>query len=394
MTVYTIITQQPETPIVESLLWNSDVIVGDNGSEQRISLSRVPKRTIKGTFRFDSKSSLRRYTNQLYSVAGQFFNFPYWQWSIKIKNAIAAGVQNIPITSKRSQFRVGGLGIIMDGDVYELFIVQAVTATYVRATGGLANSYSRRALVAPVRAVATENNAVLSRTNTDGTGSASFTFLEYSSQSPFVDPLNTQTLTTFDGIPVLDKIPTGTEFTDTIDTGAEITDYGGQMDIRSRWATYQMQMPRSFQCNRLFNPDEWNWWQVFLDYCRGPVNPFYYPSHVADFGIVGTPATGNTMVVVEGDDYSDLYEGDANRQCIVFTNEDGLRHYAKVTDIANVGGNDRLTFSPALPAGEWGSATLSFLLKCRLSQDTVECTHDNVQTTVPLVLRTVPDDLP
>lgn len=392
---YTLIEYQPENPITENLLWNSDIMVGDNGQEQRVCLSAVPHRSLSGTFRFDTVADLRRYTNQMYSCYGKVFNLPYWHWSIKIKSALGLNASSIPVNAKRSQFRVGELGIISENGSYELFTVASVAAGAVGLQAPLSRTYSPRAVIAPVRAVFTENSVGLSRTHIGGRATASFNYVEAFPSVPYIDPLNAETLDTYSGLPVLTKLPAGTSFEETLDTGIEVSEYGGVASIRNRWKSYQLQMPRSYQVNRVLEPDAWDWWQVFLDYCKGPTKPFYVPTHVEDFQIWELAQTGGqtNIVRVLTDDYSTIYKDIQSRKSIVFTREDGVTHYATINTATAFGGRDTLIFSPPLPAGEWGSAKLSFLLKCRLSEDNVVCNHDNMQTTISVVLRTVPDDL-
>lgn len=132
-----------------------------------------------------------------------------------------------------------------------------------------------------------------------------------------------------------------------------------------------------------------DWWELFADTVQGSANPFLFATNREDMKIVIPAVPGGAAVTVTGDEYSQHYAGhDAFSR--VFIDSDAGRHYAKITAVSAVGGNDRLTFSPALPNGAgWAkNQKIGFLLKVRNGNDKITFTHYGTHTEVSLALRT------
>lgn len=387
---YGVAIQIPETPITEEWSWITDLSTSYDGTEDRIPLLRYPRRTFTGNYRFDDRADLRRHLAMMTKRFGSEFSFPLFQYMTKLKQRVAAGTDTATVNAKRSDFREGGMALIIEGSTFELLEVLALTETTVQFTTNLVNSYSARAIVCPVVTVFTNTNASVTRANPDHSATSSFTFIERLPTLPFVSPLNEASLTMFGGLPVLPYVPLGVGFEQAVATGLQAVEYTGVVDLVSPWNYAQWGQNATFKASRIGNVDDWEWWQLFADTIQGSANPFYFPTNRADLEVVTPVAGGGNQVTVKGDEYSQHYWGHPafNR---VFVDSDAGRHYATVTGIVAVAGNDKLTLSPALPAGTgWTSnQKVGFLLKVRNDNDKITCNHHGLFTEVTMALRTV-----
>lgn len=387
---YQTIIQTPEEPIIEQWEWTTDVMRSYDGTEDFVPLNRYPKRTFSGVMEFDSKESIRRHAALMQGRFGRTFKLPLFQYKTKLKAAVSAGVDTIAVNALRSDFRVARLALIIEGDTFEEVTVESFDADSVTFTTNLVNSYSARATVCPVVEAFSASGATISRRNPDDSASVSFTLMEKAPWEPFVSSLNEAELTTFDGFTVFETRAIGREFEQKIDTGLNVIEYIGLPDVFSPWEQSQWVFPLSFLCNRVWDLDAWYQWIAFADHIQGAATTFLLPTFRSDLEVVTPVAGSGTQVTVEGDEYSQHYWGLDTFARIVIDSDAG-RHYAKVTGIVAVGGNDRLTFTPAVPAGAgWtDNQRVEFLLKVRSADDKLTCTHYGLQTNVSMSVRTV-----
>jgi hypothetical protein len=382
-----LLLQQPDTPISERWVWLTDGIVTDNGLEQRISLASLPKRIWSMTYAFDNQSEINRQIATTFAKSNISIMVPCWPYIVKAKAPIAAAATTIMCNTSRSDFRVGKKVLIKDGSVFETAIVATVLSDRITLTLGCANPYTVHALIIPI-VDSYIASSVINRAAHKEYATAAMTIREYAFMDPFIDPADAVVLTMHNSLPILERRPTGDDFGMNILTGAQFTDYGGQISIRSRWLNKKLQFSLSFNSNRIFDHMDWFYWRSFCDYCRGATNPFYMPSWWNNLITVTDAVATATTVTVTGTEYSDHFFGTFKH--IVFTTETGLTHYATVTAVGLSGGNDVLTFTPALPAGDWAGQTIGFLLKCCIEDDSISIEHSGPNSVITLNLRTVP----
>lgn len=387
MAAYTYLSQQPEIPISERWAWASDIIMSDNGKEQRISLSPVPARSWGGVFAFDQESDIRRHVAMMFTGFKGAFGWPAWHETVKLKAGASVGAETLFCNTSRTDFRAGAKAFIREGATFEVVTIDAISADNVTLADPTVNAYSPRALICPMYQVYSAEGAGFVRRPVNSVATSSFTFSEYSASYPFVlDPVE---LDLFDGLPVLNRRAIGTDFNHTVVTGIEETRYlTGQPDLRARWANSQFTSSFTFLSHRTFNPADWTWWKSFADYCLGSVKPFLMPSWREDVAIYTEAVAAGTTVDLVGTEYGDAFWPVESFRRIMFIREDGTQHFAKVTNRTIVGGRDRLTFAPALPAGDWSGQIISLLLQYRIADDTVAIEHQGGQSLLTLNLRT------
>lgn len=388
MAVQTYLNQQPESPLLERWLWPSDVIMTDDGSEQTISLTPSPRRSWSGNFVFDNEIDIRRHVATMFAKFKGIFDWPAWQWVVKLKQPAAIAATTIYCNTARGDFRVDGKAYITEGNNRELLVVSAVHADRIVTTTGLVAAYSARALICPVVTVYSADNSAVTRRPTNKSMTSSFTFIEYSAPSPFILDADKVTLDTFNSLPVLNKRAIGAEFAATLITGLEIIDYGAQVDLRSRWANAQFRFTQTYQSQMVLSPADWKWWRTFADYCRGSTNPFYVPTWRTDLVPYLTPAAGATTMQLIDTVYGDHYYPVTSFRRIMFLRPDGVQHFATITNRTTASARDQITFTPALPAGDWTDVEVSLLLLARIGDDVLTIEHAGFQSSITINMRT------
>lgn len=317
------------------------------------------------------------------------FDWPMFHMGVKLKVKTAIGAETLYCNPARSDFRPGARIVIIEGDNYEVAIVDEVNVDNVVVVAPLTKAWSPKATVAPLTITYSNDNVAVVRRPSNKYATSTFTFYEAAFLDPFIEDDQKVALQEFGDYPVLNRRAIGGEFPQTLISGLEITDYGGLASLRSRWAAAKWTFNLAFKSPRGFEPEDWLWWRTFADYCRGSTNPFYLPTFREDFEVVVEVAGGGNQIRVGGSEFRTTFYPIPSFRTIVITKPDGTQHFATVTAVADVGGNDRLTFAPALPAGDWTGQAISFLLKCRLADDTVTTEHSGLNSLVTLNIQTV-----
>lgn len=387
---YGILIQEPDSPINERWSWETDIQESYNGTEDRIPLLRYPKRSFSGSFTFDSKTDLQRHLAMMTRRFRGEFILPLFQYQSKLKSPVDVGDTSLPVTTRRLNLVAGEQALLVEGDKTEAVTVTSISANALGLSAPIVSSFSARAIVCPFATVYPSGNTSVSRRTVDGIANSSFEFTERVPRSAIVSANNTAELVEFDGLPLLPYKAKGIEFESSLTTGLRPIDYLAQNDLVSPWIYSQWNYSATFLWTEFDPEDVIDWWEVFADTIQGSCYPFLFPTNREDFEIVTPAASTGTTITVQGTGYSEHYFAHDAFKRIAISTEAGV-HYAKITGVAVVGGNDRLTFTPALPNGAAWEADqkISFLLKVRMADDKLILNHYGLYTEVNLPLRTV-----
>lgn len=387
---YTIALHAPESPLNEDWAWQTDLVTSYNGSEARTPLASLPRREFSGLLEFTRAADARRHAAFMFQSQRIEFGFPLFQYQVPLKQRAAIGADNLVVNTQRSDLRVGQQAIIIEGANFQVFTVSAIAADSVTMVEVTTEAYTERAIVCPIVGAFTNPGGGMTRRNADDSARSQFRYIEARPRLPFLSPQNTTTLATFDGFPVLDRKAVGTEFEEAADNGMRATEYLSGFDFFSPYEQGHQILSRRYVANRTFDPASFLWWQKFADTVKGSAVAFLLPSDRADLEIV-TPANGGgSTVTVRGTEYSEHYfAADTFKRFSIDTAAG--RQYVKATGVAVIGGNDRITFSPALPAGAaWSQEQrISFARKVRIADDRINCVHYSGHAELTIAMRTV-----
>lgn len=381
----------PEVPIVEVWAWLTDVIASDDNTEQRIALRDSPRRRFTETLTFDTAEAVRDQLATMYGQYGGVVLVPLYQYQTRIKQPVTIGDTAIYINVDRTEVRAGAYVFIAGKDGAQLAKVSSVETDHIVLEEPAQYDYGTKTIVMPLVPGLMQTGTSFRRSAPNQSGIVELSVQESEPMLPFLRSTNTQTLTEFDGLPILERRPIGTEFDDTFDTGLELIDYEtGNIGTRNSWAFGQIQGTRQFLCQRIWEPNDWDYWKVFLDYCRGKANPFLICSNRPDIVLATPPVADGATMVFAGSTYSTVYSAnDAFKRVAIITAAG--THLAKILSVTSGDDGDTVTFTPAFPNAEgWDDIQeVSFMLKCRLSSDEVTLTHQALETTIALGIRTV-----
>ena len=387
---YNLITARPEAPISEQWIWLTDLMTAFDGSEASLPLLRYPNRLFSATYTVDGNASLRKLLAALLTQFSNTVALPLFQYLVVLKSPALAGTVTLVVNTERSDFRVGSTVLIAENDTFEVATVSSLTSSSLTLTAAIANPYSKRAIMCPVVDVYSQSGPSIQRSTVDHNASVSFSFTEFAPLTPFVNPMNSESLIQFDSLVVLEELPYGSSFDTVVTTGTQINQFIGLPDILETWLHSTFTYNVAFLCNRVLDVASWNRWIKFAEYCQGSMNSFLMSTQREDFGVVTAVSGGGNQVVVESDVYSGNYWSSQAFKRISIQADAGT-HYARVTGISTVGVNDKLTFTPALPAGAgWDiNQKISFLLEVRNATDKIVCTHAGLSTDISFSIRTV-----
>lgn len=102
-------------PLVERLIWLTDVIEARDGTEQRISLRKIPRREID--YHVVASGREARATEALlWGWQGRIYALPMWQDIQRLTAAVSVGATSITVDTTDREYAVGSLVILMAAD--------------------------------------------------------------------------------------------------------------------------------------------------------------------------------------------------------------------------------------------------------------------------------------
>lgn len=170
---------EPDGPMNETLEWATDILESYDGSEQRIELRGAPRQRIEFDVLTDGIDDTKL-RGLLFDWLPRVFGLPIWWEMRRVTSAPTAGDGTINVSTLNGDFREGGLMMIyQDKDKYEVIGITSMDSTSIKLDTDLTNSYTRKAVVIPVRTAYAAPNANRSVTTTNlARTSVAFTTLD------------------------------------------------------------------------------------------------------------------------------------------------------------------------------------------------------------------------
>lgn len=383
-----LISIRPETPLFEEWRWNTDVMTSRNGTEQRVDCSvDVPRRALGGKYIFLDQAAINRFVMAVVTAKGVAVNVPFFQYATALNSPAILGASSLTFDARRTELRDGDYALLFDDDeiAFELVQIGTLGASSSSLIGTTAAAWPAGTLICPVHQMIYGSGLALQRLRVDGAANVDLNFVERAGHAPFVNPYNDTALTTYSSLPVILDRPIGREFDEEFVTGADVTDYGGLIDVISPWNRAKMKFVRRWYVRRVMLPAEWEFWQKFGFTVRGAAKPFWLPSYRQDYTVVTPPAPSGTQMTLSGHFFRDYCYPFVGLKSF-FIESDGGMHLATATNVTNLGGNDRVTFSPALPAGAAYSANqkIGILHRCRMTDGRMAWQHFDGHSTMEM----------
>lgn len=156
---------EPEGEMLESLEWATDVMESYDGTEQRVGLRTAPRQRIEFEVLTEEGIADTKLRALLFDWLARPFGLPIWFEMRLLTAAVSSGSLTISAPTADADFRVGSLAMIYENqDVLEVLEIASTTSTTITFESQLANSYTAKAYVMPVRTAHAVTQ--VSRTNT------------------------------------------------------------------------------------------------------------------------------------------------------------------------------------------------------------------------------------
>lgn len=384
-----ILAHIPEVPVKETWEWLTDLLVSEDGTEQRIALRGVPRVTQASTYLFVTQDPLQNFTQTLLTALNKLW-LPEWHFSTRTTAQTNSGAARLYFDPALTDIRVGEW-VIVGNAIY------TVTTSYsdgVSVTPNLSATAPAGSLVAPVAEAILDDNSGFSRKAVNQVGESSLVGTYNRPRTALIRPGTSSTVTLWNSVPVLTPRPLANDdLQESIRTNQMVIDNSvSAIELIDRWDYPRAGGRRQFMVNRtpltgVCNADtlqSLDYWRHFFTYVKGSQRKFWMPTYRPDLTWVS--GTG-TNLTVSGVQYAqDIFPAMPSHKFLQVTTTTGAIYRCTVSAASVSGANSSLTITPTRPAGT--IAEISFLIPVRLASDSVEFEHYGLYSMLNLSVRT------
>lgn len=382
----------PEQPVNEEWSWLTDIISAHDGTEQRISCRRQPRRRIEENFLIEGDEKRAIEYRRWYSRLPMDLVIPFYQYATRVTADSVITDTKIYFDPDKTDVRDEEIVVIFRPSTEDSYLLKLDTVQSDGATLDTPLTVDIYAgdIIAPAFTCRIDNDSGPSMTTVSGTLVLGAEVEDF--RSSFDRPGSTAVIDEFDSLMVLDRCPlANSSVPEAFDTNPTIVDnQTGLHEQRVSWLHPYIAGARSFSVKRVSDPGEMDFWRDFLTALVGMREPFLMPTWRGDLVLATTPLPGDPTIEIEGSFYTDQYFPYDTYQRLRFVNPDGDVIYRKVTDSESLpGGTTQLTLDSSVPIdAEWGNGfTIGYLNRVRLGSDSVRWKHFGTYSIVDLVIR-------
>lgn len=374
----TTIPLPPNFPWTETLKWETNILVSEDGTEQRICLSVSPEITHTVSFTSLDQEETNTIVRQILTTARNAPTVPLYQYATPLMAEALSGAVEIEASPKRGDLRAGDSVILRTRQgLSELARIQSVLGTTITLTSGLQNNFKRGTLVIPARdlVVPTEQTINLWRVQA---GQYMFSGRPRVRRNPFLAAHNEWTFTEVNGRPILEKRPLGNDQQSIVlDSGRRFQEQGRVIATKDPWGFSRQNSPVSFHIDTFFTPTDWDHWRTFMAHCRGAQKTFLFPSFRDDFILADPVSEQSAQITVGGNIYTTTLHDEGIYPVIRVQTAAGV-HYGRVSASTVVDPTkETIFFENPLPEGlDWTMIQqISLVSINRLLTDEVKIEH-------------------
>lgn len=368
---------EPERPIIETLMWETDIRTSRNGKETRAALREVPRSEWRMTF-LASDGARRALETNLISSQAQTFGVPMWWEGMSLTSAITATdtVINVSSTDYLS-LSVGGLAMVWtDYNTFEALEIASFTGNTITFTSGFTAGFPAGTLVMPVRLGVLTAKSQRGRRWPQNLQEVTLVF---TSADNDVDLADTSAWNSYNSKVLFDD-PNMVEGTvqESQERAITVIDNAtGDFQIKTEWP-----LSRRVHAKKWFTKTRQGLREVreVLHALKGPATSFYIPTFYPDLIATTAIGSGDSFVRVENQGYTKFINAAAPRNVIRLVKTDGTTVVREVTSASEISSTEeQLTLDSA-----WGVAAaladidqIEFVEKARISSDRVRIRHTN-----------------
>lgn len=284
---------QAHAPSRETLEWKTDVMISNNGNEQRVRQRRSPRQFIRQQYPIPFEE-MGRAKNILHGWLGNRWAVPNWSQAQEV-GALLAGITVVPCDGDNYDLRAGSLVMLWDSNrVNEVIEVGTVSSSQIVLSRTTDNAYSNAKLVPAT------NGRILGQVSRETNGNNAQLDVDYQILENIALTVSApEQYLTYDIY--YDDLYMGQQgsLTDGLETRVDVVDYGtGKIDFYAPWDNIRIGRPYRFVCD---GPVEAWSFREFLHRRAGRLRPFWIPSFESDMRLVSTGPITNSLSVYDDD---------------------------------------------------------------------------------------------
>lgn len=287
---------------LESVVFNTNIIISNNGYEQRIKVRRAPRQEFEVSLAIPF-GELAFLDALLYGWRTNKFGLPISSEARGLINATSTSSPNIDVNTDFADFRVGGLVMIYSSPkINELAEIVSFTTNQIVTTKNITRVYNLgRTLVMPVRIARMLSNPTRLSDGKNVRVNATFetTDNEVVTSSPSVEQ--------YKGLDVYLEEPLllGRYLNDIYTRRNDVLDFGtGVVATSSPWLKTKTQ--RTFGLQHTTQEETWNF-RKWLHRRSGRQRAFWMPSFENNFNILSVGAL-DVQIIVKDENHGNLLE--------------------------------------------------------------------------------------
>lgn len=385
----TLISAVPERPVIQTLMWKTDIVTARDGSEQRTGSRQLPRQEIKLNFVFETEEEQYDIYRKLATQGNTDYNLPAWWASGRLLSDAAAGATQIEIDTTTFEIKAGDQLYIKQGDVALLVNVILVQGdqTTVFLASSLDSALDTTASVHQLLSVALPDKLSLKRAPVNNlttelsvrpiterelfTGTT--TFEEITLDTILGDRVIDDVVYTLAGVPILHARPlVDDSIEESFDWNFEVID--NNTGPITRFATRIMaavNYPRKFFVK---NRTQEFYWNAVLKYCHGRRLPVWLPTWVNDLGETDIALLARTQATIPNEQYLARFPNDDSHRGLWIRYGQGYLARRILTAEPDGNGNTVLTLDREIPSEyvSSGPHDIGFLVLARQGTDDVQ----------------------
>lgn len=380
-----------ESGINVTYSWLTDVLRNYDGSEQRIALRQRPRRSFDIRVLLNDDAERKRIYDSLYRGAKSFLVMPgyFRQTPLRVSTVIADN--KIFCNPKAADLRVGSQVLVLKPD--GTFLVDEVIGLFADHVT-VATPFSevipaiKSKVFAGIRTRLPDNSGLRMRSIA---GEAQLLLNEYQAIDSLVHPQATVTLTTYKGLPVLERRPLGEEAAENFMAGLTIIDNEtGLPEQFTSWDQNFVNGERRYLVNTLFSSTDMDYWLKFLEHCRGQQRSFFTSTYREDLVWDSSVPLVDASITVLGLEYGQIYFGTPAYAQLEIVTSIGT-YWRTISAVALGTATATLTFDELITDDLTGVTVerISYLIRARLGTDQVVFTFEHTHALLALSLKAV-----
>ena len=338
----------PDVPVTERWIFLTDALTNRFGVEQRIALRNYPRIEQNFDVEIIDLAERRQQYELLWRNMRVQAYVPLYQYATYLTAPTASGLTKLFFDPARTNIRVGEFLVLVQpsSSIASLHSVVSADADGATLDSGSGQDIDRTWMVVPTMLTSINDGSGIEMDSVTGT-------LRIKSKSQLeptlLRPLATRTLSTLNGVPLLDRRPL-VSARENMEFEREIIDNEtGQRSFSTSWQHVKISGERRFTIQRINDPDEMDYWRSFFDTIKGSWKSFLLSTYFPDLTPFTPVIQGSSTIVVNEGYYADLYFPYETWKHIEFEFPGGeISQHLVSSAIFNLDNTATLSFTPPL----------------------------------------------